>query len=224
MAGKRRYVLVLIVLVVGVSMLTASDRSPRARVARRVEPVVREADPYEGRTVLVEAFVVQMDLAALYEMGVNPLGQAPHSVSVANLQEYLRTGDKANVLVGTKAAAIHTSNRNTAKGTETRYYPRTRLINTPQGKKESVEHTPYETAETLSVTPTIVSQGTVAVSYSFTYSGLRTPEGSSDRPLDTVRWSWDGYASLNVGEPRIVGATQDSENAVFFVMTAHILE
>jgi hypothetical protein len=165
-----------------------------------------------------------MDLAALYAMGVNPLGQAPRSVSVENLQDYLRSNDRANVLVGTKVAAIHESSRNTAKRSETSYYPRKRVINMPDGKKEAIDHTAYEVGETLGVTPTIVSESSVIVSYSFTYSGPRSTERPTEGPFDTVNWSWDGYTSLNVGQPRIVGATQNSEDAVFFVLTAHILK
>jgi uncharacterized protein (UPF0333 family) len=228
MARKRKTYVMLIVVLAGVSMLAASDRNPRARVARRAEPAVRdavrEADPYANRTVLVEAFVVQMDLKALYGMGVNPLGQAPHSVSVANLQEYLKTGDKANVLVGTKAAAIHGSNRNTAKRTETRYYPKTKLINTSSGKKETVDYRAYEDGETLAITPFVLSEDAIRLSYSFNYSGPRTIQQPSETPLSTVSWSWAGVTSLNVGQPRIVGATQDAEGAIFFVLTAHVLE
>jgi hypothetical protein len=224
MARKRRTYLMLVVVLAGVSMLAASDRSPRARVARRAEPAVREADPYAGRTVLVEAFVVQMDLAALYGMGVNPLGQAPDSVSVANLLEYLETGDKANVLVGCKAAAMHGTSRNTARRSETRYYPKTRLIDTPGGKKESVDHRPYESGETLSIMPSVLSEKTIELGYSFNYSGPRTAQPPREVPPGTVSWSWDGVASLNVGQPRIVGATQDAEGVVFFVLTAHVLE
>lgn len=223
MARKTSYCLILVVLA-GVSLLAASDRPARPRGARRPEPTSREADPYANRTVLVEAFVVQMDLAALYGMGVNPLGQAPHSVSVANLLEYLQTGDKTNVLVGTKAAALHGSGRNMATRSETSYYPKKRFMSTPDGKKERSDHTAYEIGETLSITPTVVSERTAKVSYSFTYSGPRTAERPNEGPFDTVRWSWGGNTSLNVGQPRIVGATQDSEAAIFFVLTAHILE
>ena len=228
MSRQRRTYVMLIVVLAGVSMLAASDRSPRGRVARRVEPAVREevreADPYANRTVLVEAFVVEMDLAALYGMGVNPLGQAPDSVSVANLLDYLERGEKASVLVGAKAAAVHGTNRNTARRTETRYYPKTKLINTSSGKKETVDYRAYEDGETLAITPYVLSEEAIRLSYSFDYSGPRTVQQPGETPLSTVSWSWDGTSSLRVGQPRIVGATQDAEGAIFFVLTAHVLE
>jgi hypothetical protein len=214
----------LIVVLAGVSMLAASDRRPQPRVARRAEPAVREEDPYLNRTVLVEAYVVQMDPRALYGMGVNPLGQAPDSVSVANLLDHLEAGEKASVLVGAKAAAVHGTNRNTTRRSETRYYPKTKLINTPGGKKETVDYRAYEDGETLSITPFVLSESAIRLSYSFNYSGPRTIQQSGEAPLSTVSWSWDGVTSLNVGQPRIVGATQDAESAIFFVLTAHVLE
>jgi hypothetical protein len=224
MSRNRRTYVMLIVVLAGVSMLAASDRSPRGRVARRAEPAVREEDPYANRTVLVEAFVVEMDLAALYRMGVNPLGQAPDSVSVANLLDYLKTGDKANVLVGAKAAALHGANRNTARRTETRYHPKRRVITTPGGERQAVDYGAYEDGETLAITPYVLSEEAIRLSYSFDYSGPRTVQQPSETPPGTVSWSWEGVASLNVGQPRIVGATQDGEGAIFFVLTAHVLE
>ena len=224
MTRRIRYGFILVVVLGGVSMLGAGDRNERVRVARRLEPASQEADPYANRTVLVEAFVVQMDLGALYGMGVNPLGQAPDSVSVANLLDYLEAGEKANVLVGAKAAAVHGTNRNTARRAETRYYPKTNVINTQGGKRETVDYRAYEDGETLGITPFVVSESTIRLSYSFTYSGPRTVQQPGETPRSTVSWSWDGVTSLNVGQPRIVGATQDAEVAVFFVLTAHVLE
>ena len=221
MTRKAKCGLVLIVLLTGVSILTARDRNDRTRIAG---PVAREVDPYENRAVLVEAFVVQMDLAALYGMDVNPLGQAPHSVSVANLLEYLNTGDKAIVLVGAKATAVHGSNRNTAKRSEARYHQREQVLNTPQGKKETVDYVPYENGETLTVAPFILSEHAVALGYSFSYSGPRGAKQKDTAPLDTVSWSWNGDIALEAGQPRIIGATQDEKTAIFFVLTAHILE
>lgn len=224
MTRKAKYGLVLIILLAGVSLLAARERSAQTRGSRRAEAATEAVDPYENRTVMVEAFVVQVDLAALYGMAVNPLGQAPHSVSVANLLEYLQAGDKANVLVGAKAVAMHQSGRSTSEKTETRYHAKKRILNTPAGKKEAVDHVAYENGETLSVTPAILSENTIALSYSFSYSGPRGAQRQEGVPLDTVSWSWDGDVSLNVGSPRIVGATQDEKAAVFFVLTAHILE
>jgi len=224
MTRKAKCALVLIFLLAGVSLLTARDRNDRTRLARRAEPATEAADPYENRTVLAEGYVVQVDLAVLYGMEVNPLGQAPHSVSVANLLEYLKTGDKANVLVGAKAVALHRSGQGTTKKTETRYYTKKRFINTPQGKQEALDHVSYENGETLDVMPAILSADTIRLNYNFDYSGPRKTGQQSDVPLDIVSWSWDGDVSLKVGQPRIVGATQDEKTAIFFVLTAHILE
>ena len=224
MTGKLRYYLMLIVLLAGVSLLAAGNRSGRPPVSRRPDMPAQEADPYADRTVLVEAFVVQVDLTTLYGRDVNPLGQAPHSVSVADLQACLEAGDAATVLVGAKAAALHKAGRNTAKRTETIYYPRTKLTNTREGQKETTDYSAYDEGETLSIMPAIVSEHVVQVSYHFSYSGPREADERRDAPRDTVAWEWEGTTSLNVGQPRIIGATQDGKDAVFFILTAHILD
>lgn len=224
MAKKSGQYLVFVLLLAGVSMLAAGARSARPPAPRRPGPPEQNADPYENRAVLAEAFVVQVDLSVLYDMDVNPLGQKPHSVSVENLLESLQTRGTAAVLTGAKATAVHGSNRNTTKATETTYHRKERIINTPSGQTEAVDYTPYEHGQTLSIAPAVLSNDTVVLNYSFSYSGARKPAQDSDGPRDTVSWSWDGVVSLEAGEPRIVGAAQDEKTAIFFILTAHILD
>jgi len=224
MDKKTKCAFILIVLLAGVSMLPAGNRTRRPPIPPRANSSEQEADPYRGRTLLVEAFVVEVQMATLYDMGVNPLGQAPHSVSVANLLECLQRPDQANILVGAKAVGLHGVGNNAVKRSETSYYPRRKLVNTPEGRPQAIDYTAYEDGETLSIIPGIISEQVIQVSYSFNYSGPRQARQHEDAPPDTVAWEWEGTASLNVGQPRIVGATQSGADAIFFVLTAHLLD
>ncbi len=224
MTKKTRYTIVLAVFLAGVSLVAAGNQGARLTAIRQARASDQQADPYKDRTVLLEGFVVQVDMATLYEMDVNPLGQAPHAVSVENLLKALKSEGGATVLVGAKAAAGAGSNKSRTTKSETTYYARKQIVGTPQGRHEVVDHTPYENGTALSMTPNILSDDTVVVSYDFDYSGPRGTEKAAEGPLDSISWSWQGTVTLSVGQPRIVGATQDDEAAVFFVLTAHLLD
>ena len=179
---------------------------------------------YAGMTVLVEAFVVEVDLAELYEMNVNPLGREPHSVSAEDILRCLEAHDTASVLLGAKAVGIHDTGKNQTQETETAYHARTRTIGTPGGPQQSVDYSPYEYGQTLTISPAVRSDRAVDLAYDFDYSGVRMDKQDTERPPDTVSWSWNGTVSLGFGQPTIAGAMQDEENAIFFILTAHILD
>ncbi len=205
-----------------------SQRQTRSPVVR--PPVVRDRnseeqppDPYANVAVLVEAFVVQVDLSALYDMGVSPLGQQPHAVSVEDLLECLKDPDKAIVLTGAKTMGSHRHLKGQTRQEETTYRPRTKVINTSQGPRDTVEYRPYENGQSFQAEPMILSENAVHLRYGFSYSGLRgEQQANSEVPPNNVSWSWEGMVSVTAGEPAIVGASQDQNNAVFLILTAHI--
>jgi len=221
MMAKSKAAIVAILLLGGVFLWVAGAGPARSG---RPGATGQQADPYAGTTVLVEAFVVEVDLAELYEMDVSPLGREPHSVSAEDILRCLEAHDTANVLLGAKAVGIHDTGKNQTRETETAYRTRTRMIGTPDGPKQSVDYSPYEYGQTLTISPEVRSDRAVDLGYSFEYSGVRIDEKDTERPPDTVSWSWNGTVSLKFGKPTIAGAVQDEENAIFFVLTAHILD
>ncbi len=206
---------------------TPPVRTPVVRppVARNRNPEEQPPDPYAGTGVLVEAFVVQVDLAALYEMGVSPLGQEPHAVSAENILACLKDPEKATVVTGAKAVGIHGSQQGKMRQSETTYRPRTKVVKTNQGPRDTVEYRAYEHGQTFAVWPTVLSENTIVLRYEFAYSGSGArgeQQSNSEAPPDSVSWTWDGPASVNVGEPTIVGAAHDESRAIFLILTAHI--
>jgi hypothetical protein len=207
----------------------ASQRQVRPPVVRPTttrdrNPDEQAEDPYADIGVLVESFVIEIDLSALYEMGVSPLGQAPHAVSVENILECLKDPDTATVVTGAKAVGVHRSQQGRMRQSKTTYRAKTRVVNTSQGPRETVDYSPYENGQSFEVWPSFLSEDTIALRYDFTYSGVRGEQQSGgEAPPDSVSWSWNGSVSVTAGKPLIVGATQDEDSAVFLILTAHII-
>lgn len=200
----------------------SSQRPLRPQIVRERAPDERPEDPYANVGILVEAFVVEVDLTTLYEMGVSPLGQEPHAVSVDNILACLKHPDQATVLTGTKAMGVHRSMRGQLRQKGTTYRPHTRMTRTDQGPVQSVDYRPYETGQTFEVQPALVSEHAATIAYEFGYSAVRG-EGNDEAPPDAVSWSWNGTASVTLGTPAVVGATQDEDGVVFLILTAHIV-
>lgn len=207
----------------------ASQRQVRPSVvrtptARDRNPDEQAEDPYANIGVLVESFVVEVDLSALYDMGVSPLGQAPHAVSVENILKCLKDPDRATVVTGAKALGVHRSQQGRVRQSETTYRARTKTVNTSQGPRETADYRSYENGQSFEVWPVLLSEDEIVLRYDFTYSGVRGEQRSGDEaPPDSVSWSWNGSVSVTAGKPLIVGATQDEDSVIFLILTAHIV-
>jgi hypothetical protein len=170
----------------------------------------------EQRTALVEVFAVEVKLSALAGLGVSPIGQEPHAVSVPDILKCLNT-DQARVTAGAKAAS-QVQERTQVREATTVYID----LNTPrQGNYQ-----PYEAGKTFSATVTSVSDDarTVVVNFSFDYSLFRQKEQTADVPPDRATWDWSGSIVASAGVPQIAAATQDGETAVFLLLTTHVAE
>jgi hypothetical protein len=220
----------LILLLAGTVVLihgtpAASQRQARISAVRERADDERSEDPHANVDVLVEAFVVEVKLATLYEMGVSPLGQTPHAVSVRNLLESLKDPRDAIVLTGAKTISLHAGRTGEIRQTESTYRPRTRAIPTNRGQRSNTDYVRYENGQALNAVSRVLSETSLRVDYEFSYSGVRQEQQDDDSvPPATVSWSWEGTVSLATGEPSIVGAAQDRDNAVFLVLTAHIMD
>ena len=62
----------------------------------------QQAAQAEYPKVMVQAFLAEVKLEALYKQGVNPLGQKPKSVTVENILDCLKDKDKAKIVTGVK--------------------------------------------------------------------------------------------------------------------------
>lgn len=214
MVRKLRYVSIAIVIALCVTALIYGPAQPTATAQRR--PDQAESDQSQAATIMVEAFVVEVNLPALDELGVSPIGEPPHSVSVANLLTCLGN-NHARVAVGAKQAVLDRAS-STVKTTRTTNVKRN---GPPQGRPQAAYRS-YSSGTTFSVGAALVPEGMAAVDYSLTCSVFVPRSETEEAPPDTEAWEWGGDVLLRLGEPAIAAATQDRQRGIFLLLTAHV--
>jgi hypothetical protein len=164
-------------------------------------------------TVLVEAFVVEVNLPALARLEVSPIGQEPHAVSVADILKCLDLG-QARVLGGAKAAS-RVETRAEVQETKATYVPR------QKGAPPQVGFNHYQLVSKFQADVVPVSDTAVSVQFSYGYMRFAPQGWVPDAPPDTDTWSWSSSAVLELGKPQIVVANQSADETVFLILTAH---
>jgi hypothetical protein len=182
---------------------------PRPRMGLMLPPAgVAGAVP-----VLVEAFVVEVNLPALARLDVSPIGQEPNAVSVDDLLKCLGTG-AARVIGGGKVVS-QSQERTEVEATETTYFGS--HWDAPPG----TSYTSYQSTMKLAAGVRPVSETTVSVQFSIAQTRVAREARTSDAPPATESRSWSSATTLELGRPQIVAATQNSATAIFLVLTAH---
>lgn len=184
---------------------------PAASQRRGAQP----DSPGHSVTVLVEAFVVEVDLVALAALGVSPIGQAPHAVSVENVLECL-SNEQASVIAAARAAVQCDNRSSSVEVTRTTYTEQS--IPTPQPVRR---HSSQSSGQKFAVDAKTPSGQSVAVDYTFSCSFFEPAPEANGRPRDHTDWEWSGRIGLALGAPAIAAATQNRENAVFLILVAH---
>jgi hypothetical protein len=208
MFGKTKSV----AIVAGVLLCTLSLLGSRANVPPR--PRTGLAVPPGGAgAVLVEAFVVEVNLPALAKLEVSPIGQEPHAVAVDHILRCLDTG-QARVLGGSKAAS-QADARTEIQEKKTTY------LRFEKGASET-SYNAYQLGTTFSLGVIPLSDTTVSVQFRYSYTRLTRDAQTPNAPPNTDGWEWSSAAVLEMGKPQIVAANQDAEKAVFLLLTAHI--
>ncbi len=211
---------VLIVVCILLFTLTLMAQRPSVRPG---QPPVVQTQPLAA---LVEAFVVEVNLPALAKLGVSPIGEDPHAVTVPDILKCLGTG-QARVIAGAKAASQQGNTEVQAKKTayimrETSVPVRSDTATTVQTQKD---YSPYESGRRFSVSTSVAPEGAPAtairVAFSLEESVFIEKKQTPDTPPDRTLWNWSGSALLQPGRPEIVAASQDADKAVFLLLTAH---
>jgi hypothetical protein len=201
-----------VLIVVCVLLFTLMLMGQRSNVRPGQRPVVST----EPLAALVEAFVIEVNLPALAKLGVSPIGEEPHAVSVADILKCLGTG-QARVVAGAKAACQQGNTE--VRATKTTYIGRE--TSTP-GQRE---YSPYESGRRFSVSTGAAPEGAPAtailVQFSLEESQFIEKGQAPDAPSDRAMWDWSGSVLLQPGRPEIVAASQDAEKAIFLLLTAH---
>jgi hypothetical protein len=193
---------------------------------KRAEPRKAELieDPYKDSTILVEAFVVEVRLSALYDLGVSPIGEKPNSVSIDNILRCLQDEDNARIISGAKVA-IKQREQGTTESEQMIYLEQQKPAKTSEAsKKPTVVRSPrpYKFRKTFRASANILAHNRIYVSFSFTGNSMDKVLTKDSTPPNTVNWQWSGAVCLERGKAGIVGATQDEEKAVFLILCADI--
>ncbi len=211
---------VLIVVCILIFTLTLMAQRPSVRPG---QPPVVQIEPLAA---LVEAFVIEVNLPALAKLGVSPVGEDPHAVTVPDILKCLGAG-QARVIAGVKAAAHHGNTE--VKATKTTYIMRETSVpvrsDTATTVQKQTDYSPYESGKRFSVSTSVAPEGAppaaILVAFSLEESTFIEKKQASDVPPDRAMWNWSGSALLQPGRPEIVAASQDADMAVFLLLTAH---
>jgi len=173
-----------------------------------------DSGPHPARPdgVLVEAFVVEVDLPALARLQVSPIGEEPHVVTVADILKCLNA-NAARVVGGGKVV----SQRGAKTSVQTTKAPFLKDSHTGQSARQDT----YESGARFSVEVNSVSETAVSVQFNIVYGRFTGSRQPPDTPAGTEDLEWSSAATLILGRPQIVAATQDSQTAVFLLLTAH---
>ncbi|MHC4855364.1 MAG: hypothetical protein ACYS72_03055, partial [Planctomycetota bacterium] len=209
-------------------MRTVTTRNPKTDelITHQVPVVPKEANPYENTSVLIEAFVVRVSTAALAELGVNPIGQAPEGISILKILACLDDAEKGEVVSGAKVTARHNNEART-KNNET-FYIKRESVSTAMGKQgpvesKSVTFDAYSSGKSFSVVPRIQPKGDIRLEASYSDSGIIENEDQSIPPTK-IGYDWGGVLTMSSGQPVIAGAAQNEDNVTFLILTATIQE
>jgi len=168
--------------------------------------------------VLIEAFVVEVNLSQLYEQGVNPIGQKPNSVSVDNILNCLKKKDLAQVTTGVKIT-VNSGQHGEAKINETTHIERQL---SGRNIPPNVRYASLDTGKALGATASVSPSGEIFVSFDFNENTFRNIAAADEFPPNTIRREWSGAIRLQAGRPAIAAATQNEETAVFLIISADI--
>ena len=219
MAKISRNIVILICVMSCVLYLAGHLVGPTAEAqAKKAEQV---EDPYKNSTVLVEAFVVEVKLSALYDLGVSPIGQKPNSVSIENILKCLQDEDSAGVSTGAKVV-LQQKQSASAESKETIYRERQAPIKVGSNRVVSRSYQPYNISSSFGASVNILPDSRIFVSFDFNQFGVEKVASMNDVPPTTITRDWSGTVCLEAGKPSIAGATQGEQKAVFLILCADI--
>jgi hypothetical protein len=222
MAKISRNIVIIVCIISCVSIAAGPLAKPNVRAQARKPELIE--DPYKDSTILVEAFVVEVRLSALYDLGVSPIGEKPNSVSIGNILRCLQNEGNARIISGAKVATRQRE-RGDTESEQRIYLEQQKPTKTTEGSKKPVASRPprpYQFGKSFRASANILAHNRIYVSFSFTGNSLDKALTKDSIPPNTVNWQWSGMVCLERGKSSIVGATQDEKKAVFLILCADI--
>ena len=210
---------ILVLIAATLFIVLSAGHSTGPAVIAQAQQAPKAQEQHQNICVLVEAFVVEVDLSELYEQGVSPIGQKPNAVSIENILKCLDASDIAQVTTGIKVA-VPSGHRGEAKIRET-----IQQIPVPNSRKTPgpVRYLKYEIGKTFRATASVQSNSEIVMSFDFSESTYRNIPSTDETPPNAISREWSGTVNLYAGQPAIAGATQNEETAVFLILCADMM-
>lgn len=221
MAKISRNIVILICVMFCVLFLAGHLVGPTAEAQAKKSEQIQ--DPYKNTTILVEAFVVEVDLSALYDLGVSPIGQKPNSVSIENILKCLQDKESAQVSTGAKVVLLQKQS-GSADSKETIYRGQQAPIRMSDRSNRTTPKAvrSYNISSSFDALVNILPDSRIFVSFNFEQFAVEKVSSKSELLPTTIERGWSGTACLEAGKPSIAGATQDEQKAVFFILCGDI--
>jgi hypothetical protein len=180
-----------------------------------------EQDQYRDSRILIEAFVVEVKLGSLYELGVSPIGERPNSASVENILQCLRDSNNAKVITGAKLA-VRQNERGSIQQQRIQHVESEHAVKGRGGAATTTKKVvdAYKADMKFSAEAFAIPADKIVIGYEFKQSGF-VLSGKS-LPPDMVNRQWSGRVCLEAGRSSIAGATQNEQTGVFLVLCADI--
>jgi hypothetical protein len=221
MAKISKSIIVLAAAVLCLVLLASRYVGPAAEAqAKQAEQTDNQQ---QGVCVLVQAFVVEVNLSQLYDQGVSPIGQTPNSISVENILKCLKTKDIGQVTTGVKVA-VNSGQHGEAKIKETIQFKRQLNVPNRGNIPPNVSYSSYNIGKMLAATVLVRPSGEIFVTFEFNQSTYRNIDGANELLPGTISREWSGAIELRPGRPAIAAATQNEETGVFLILSANTIE
>jgi hypothetical protein len=214
-----RNIIILVCVISCVSIAASPLVKPTAEAKAKRTKIIN--DPYA--TILVEAFVVEVRLSALYDSGVSPIGEKSNSVSIENILNCLQDEHIARISSGAKVA-IQKKETGSIELEETIYLEKEEPIKSNEKSWPAVSksYRPYKISKALEVSANYIEYNRISISYAFRQEEVNKVSSKNQAPPTIAQRLWVGKVCLEMGRANIVGATQDEKKAVFLILCADL--
>ena len=179
----------------------------------------KSAEQKEVR-IVVEAFVVEVKLAVLYESGADILSDSPNPVTMTKLLWCLSDENNAKV-TGTAKVIAENGRSGSMSVSEKEFIPLKKTVTQAEGVPyELTEYCWVENSIHFETNARIEGDGKIKVEFALSQ---RTPGSVFLRKkgiLKEATRQWESNIQLDPGKPRIVSSSQNEDIAVFLILCA----
>lgn len=178
---------------------------------------VREVDPLADASVLVEAFVVEVELDALKEAGVSIVGQAPESLSVLKILWCLREKEMGSVVSGAKVCV---KNREVGEVSYSKTVYAGNKVMAPDGMViRSTRYDKYAAEKSFEAQLYLKTDGAIHIEYNYSETGFDDVEDGM-QPPNMLKFQLRGTLTAKSGKPLVAGAVQNDDSVKFLIVCA----